>query len=515
MHKRVVIAIKVLVMVLIVRLPLLADTHSDIELFSQKIISSLELTPQSKISVSLLEKDRNYMLDLAPIYELIRAELVKKLSGSQVLFTSIEGRSSSVVYDLLTRQPVDGGVRLKELDTLFLSGDYTIDSDSLIYCTIQLSTSLARTLCSSTFEIQKKDALPSFKAKLFRYVSDKKLKEQTLYRGRVIEAVNAMVNASEGNLFYYPAAFRFVKENPYANVKQLDLLKEVLSYRYGVLFRSDASAKITVSYDGVVLIERDGNSVTLADLVDGEALLPDNFDRDMSKVLVPVRDYKKEEVHYEDRPFRKGESFVPQKIKEIFEVDFPSLFSPLRADSLRSLFYNRENSILVGTLQKSDRATGRETVSYRWSSSEEWITRLEQLQKRGRRFHVSTKVMKVLQDELSATRYWAIIKQDWETYYQGSPVYSDMGFLLVNFDFDMSNHKLKEFKISYRLWFYDYRYKELETGLGRVDKLRYDLEQYFVDPHKGVSGIPINLKEELVSYIVKKADEVDKRIFLQ
>ncbi len=76
--------------------------QSEIDAFSQKIISSLDLSPQSTISVSLIENDRHYMSDLSPIYELIRENLVGKLSGSQVQFTSVDGSSSALVYDLLS-----------------------------------------------------------------------------------------------------------------------------------------------------------------------------------------------------------------------------------------------------------------------------------------------------------------------------------------------------------------------------------------------------------------------------
>jgi len=71
-------------------------------------------------------------------------------------------------------------------------------------------------------------------------------------------------------------------------------------------------------------------------------------------------------------------------------------------------------------------------------------------------------------------------------------------FLLVNFDFDaIANSGI--FKIYYRLWFYDYRYDDLELGIKRQDKLINDINAIFIED-TGISGLDYSLKKGIMNF---------------
>ena len=111
--------------------------------------------------------------------------------------------------------------------------------------------------------------------------------------------------------------------------------------------------------------------------------------------------------------------------------------------------------------------------------------------------------MGLFKDNLDRSRYWAVVKQKWQTKdLTGHTVYQDDGFLLVNFDFE-ADIKLRDFKIYYRLWFYNYKYDNLELRITRYDKLINDIKQYFLD-NNAFSGIDSTLKKGMMEFIVDK-----------
>jgi hypothetical protein len=117
---------------------------------------------------------------------------------------------------------------------------------------------------------------------------------------------------------------------------------------------------------------------------------------------------------------------------------------------------------------------------------------------------VHTAPIGIFADNLDPHRFWAVVLQRWQTLDRfGMAVYEDQGFLLVNFDFD-DNAAVREFRIHCRLWFYDYRYDDAETGVRRHEKLANDINRYFV---QGVDGIDDALKgamRDLLIATVKK-----------
>jgi len=194
---------------------------------------------------------------------------------------------------------------------------------------------------------------------------------------------------------------------------------------------------------------------------------------------------------------------VRDRIFETFNEYYPALFTPFNYNKLNEIFaVKKEPSILVGIVKSSDPSTGKEIVAYSWQKSQQWLDHLKKLHDvDNRTFEISTSVMKIFNDDLDPNRYWAIIRQNWKTIDGfGKTVYSDDGFLFVNFDFT-ADQVLKDFKIYYRLWFYEYQYDDLELGIKRYAKLENDITTHFKNGIKSVSG---SLKSEMCDYLISQ-----------
>jgi hypothetical protein len=89
----------------------------------------------------------------------------------------------------------------------------------------------------------------------------------------------------------------------------------------------------------------------------------------------------------------------------------------------------------------------------------------------------------------------------------GHAVYTDEGFLFVNFDFD-DKMGLKDLKIHYRLWFNDYKYDDLELKIKRHKKLENDIKTYF---ESGLSGIDSTIKKGMREFLIEKVRQRNSR----
>lgn len=193
---------------------------------------------------------------------------------------------------------------------------------------------------------------------------------------------------------------------------------------------------------------------------------------------------------------------IRDKIFETFNIYYPAIFNPFDYEKLNTIFFDKkEPSILVGIVNSSDPTTGKEIVTYRWQTKQAWLDHLKKLVEVDHRtFEIKTSVMKVFNDDLDANRYWAIVRQNWKTKDSfGKTIYQDDGFLFVNFDFT-ADKVLKDFKIYYRLWFFEYQYDDLELGIKRYEKLEKDITDHFKNGIK--SGLSDNLKNAMCSYLI-------------
>lgn len=205
-----------------------------------------------------------------------------------------------------------------------------------------------------------------------------------------------------------------------------------------------------------------------------------------------------------ERPFRTpSEVKVRDTIFKTFSTYYPQLFNPFNFEKLNQIFFNKKNpSILTGTVRQSDSLTGREIVDYRWITTNEWLDHLKKLHDvDNRTFDVHATVMKIFRDDLDPNRYWAIVRENWKTLDAfGKIVYEDNTFQFYNFDFT-TDRVLKDFKIYYRLWFYEYQYDDLETGIKRHEKLKRDITTYF---RNGIKSMSSTLNKAIYKYFVSQ-----------
>jgi hypothetical protein len=251
----------------------------------------------------------------------------------------------------------------------------------------------------------------------------------------------------------------------------------------------------------------DGKRYSRAKLVNQEPLLPDSFpEENDSYHIVPTSMPSTKEPGIESRKYMThDEKAVRDIIYATIDKYYPALFNPFNYQKLDELYVDQGcPSILVGTKVLDDPAKGREEIRYTWQNKKDWLNSLKKaVEERQRRFNVKTSVMGVFNDNLDQNRYWVIVKQNWQSKDQaGHVVYKDDSFFPVSFDFDADN-KLKDFKIYYRLWFYDYKYDDLELGIKRHEKLARDIKQYFMDD-KGISGIENSLKKAMTDFMISK-----------
>lgn len=138
---------------------------------------------------------------------------------------------------------------------------------------------------------------------------------------------------------------------------------------------------------------------------------------------------------------------------------------------LSKVFQGKQKNILKGRAIQGK----EEKVQYYWTSADEWVTSLKEMVGAGKRFQVSLAIIWMYQDLNSPNRFWAVVKQQWETVdANGSTLYRDDGFLFLNFDLDELK-KPRNLRVNYRLWFYNYKQTDVKTGLKPHERLAQDI----------------------------------------
>lgn len=481
-------------------------TTGAIQKFANELITGLDISPGAKLSVTVLEEDRKHMLTLSPVFDELRDQLSGKV---EVDFHSGNGSSVAVLYQMIS----SGRALSTEAvaDTLILSGSYEVESSDLVYCTIELMTTSQRKVCEETFEIHAKSAPAAYRAKLFFKIKGEEKLTDVKYTGKVIEKLDALMNSEGNRVFLANKAYRIRKLNPYAVLEQVAIFRSVLTSRYGITDSPNSSSTISILNGGAVEIQANGEKSMLAGMIDGESMMPDMFDDEMSSMgvatLTPSNTIAYEDVPYQDDKMKA----VRSSIVKTFEVDYPKMFAPFNMTKLKSVFKGGvEPRIFVGRVAQSDPKTGREVVEYNYITRDKWLAGLQSASSKGRIFDIDTKVMNIYTDPIVSSRFFAVVKQSWDTKFNKRVVYHDDGFLIISFDYDFRNGRARDFKIHQRLWFYDYRYDDRELGMSRVAKLRVDLDKHFVN--RKMQGISSDLKMEIRNLILKKADQVDQKL---
>jgi len=485
-----------------------ASFESDIELLALEMAKTLKLSPQTQLSITTIDRDKAYMLSMAPIFTSLVSYLQPYVSDIKI--HSFRGEENAIIREIVrTSGPNYRPVRLYEpqVDSLIMLGSYYMmenTADSVNFSVTVMDLCGRKLFQSAEYTVTRKEAPVSLKREVFARLSDNAQVSEMLYRGRVIQKLETLFNSPNNNLLSYPALYRFEHNHPYAIQWQVHALREVLTIAYGVSFDANSRNSITLEPTGTISFKHENTIRPVDDMVDGEPLFPpallDGFDSLVYLYTDPRAPGRA--AHVEKKAFdTPGEKTVQERITETFTVYYPSLFSPLKPAMIDRVFADKDHpSILVGSVVSVDPSTGREIVKYGWHSKKAWLAGLMRAQEQKERFfEVSADVLAVFCDNLNPSRYWAIVLQQWQTkdrYHK--IVYQDDGFLIVNFDF-AADRTLREFKVHYRLWFYNYRYDDIELGLLRHEKLVQDIQQYFIE---GIGGIDASLKQAMLDCLV-------------
>jgi hypothetical protein len=495
---------KTVLLVLINVNVLFASFDKDLANIAAGIAANLKLSPDKPLYITTIQEDKRYMLSMEPVYKKLKESL--KQYASEVRFKSPQGPEIETIIGII-RSGTSMNLEEITVDSLILTGSYFLMNQTLdkINCVLKIQDVRAVGLYESDeFAIAAEDCPPALKRIVFDKLNDKESYAEIEYKGYVIEKLERLFNAGDNDLLMPPAVYSFENKHPYAISYQVNALKEILNLKYGISFNQESTNKIIIPADGTLIFLRNGKQRPLQKIIDGEPLYGNDFSAQCSSYVYlnsSTANSGKGKKAEEKKFTTEGETKVRDKIFETFNTYYPALFNPFDFDKLDRIFVDKnEPSILVGIVKGSDPATGKEIVTYSWQTKQVWLDHLKKLHDvDNRTFEVKTAVMKVFNDDLDPNRYWAIVRQTWKTKDGfGKTVYKDDGFLFVNFDF-AADRVLKDFKIYYRLWFYEYQYDDLELGIKRYDKLKNDIVRHFKN---GIKSVSDSLKNAMCDYLV-------------
>lgn len=480
------------------------------ESLAMDMAETMQLTPDNILRVLIIPDDERYMLSITPITKSIMKYI--RIYVKEVYFNTFQSGEQSIIQSHI----ISDNVKHKLSDDkpmkpckFIMSGRYYLlnKKTDRINFSLEIIKNKRKTVFQSIeYSISSTDCPKALKRKIFTKIQDKQEYANIEYRGRVIDQLNIIFNTIDNNFLAAPAIYKFELKHPYALQWQIDELKNILAAKYLISFNQKSSNYIRIDQTGSFLIKRNNLENSISKLVDGEPLLPDKYLHAFDSLLYLHAQFNNATTiaPVEKKRFStKKELTVKNMIREIFSDYYPKLFNPFNYEVLNSLFISKDRpSILVGFKKSSNPVTGKEVVRYRWHSKQSWLTALlKSYHQKEHFFEVQTEVMGIFEDNCDNNRYWAIVLQIWKTKDRsGHIVYEDKGFLIVNLDFK-SDLTINNFKIHYRLWFYEYQFDEVELGLSRYQKLTNDLDNYFVN---GITGIDENLKNSMRSFIIKK-----------
>lgn len=485
-----------------------ASFDKDITNIAVEIADNLKLSPGKPLYITTLPLDEEYMLPMDPIFD--RLEKALKPKVSEIRFRSLQGTEEKTIIGIIR-----GGNSLRTdevaIDSIIMTGSYFISDQprDRINCVLRIQDIRAQKLYKSEeFVIDSLDSPPQLQREVFSQLHDDESFGIISYGGRIIKQLENLFNTQNNNLLVPPSTYVFENRNPYAINYQVNTVKKILTLKYGISFLEDSanntSNKVIVQADGTLIFVRDGKTWELQKIISSNSLFKNEFSSQCDSYIYlrpsinGSGEYKKPETRKIVKP---EEIKFRDQIVETFNNYYPKLFNPFNYDALNKIFVDtKEPPILIGKRISSNPKTGKEDVQYTWMTKNKWLYNFKQLHDTaGLSFDVRTHVMNIFKDDLNSNRYWAIVRQNWKTKdINGVTVYQDDGFLFVNFDFT-ADWVLKDFKVYYRLWFYEYQFDDIELGIKRYEKLERDITTYFKNGIKSVSG---SLKNVMCSYLI-------------
>lgn len=485
-----------------------ASFSSNLDTLAKKMAIELQLSPQRPLSITSFDIDENYILPIRPIW----LELKEKLApyAKTVTFNPFRGNRST---EKIIEAPEYGPISTPELkiDSLQLKGYCRIrknDSSKINFKIKVVDINDLLIYESKEFIITIADCPPETEADIFDPLTNSDSFRELQYKGFLIKELDDLFNTPGNNLRAAPRTYRFEKHNQNALNWQVEQLRDILSRRYYLTISNTSSNVIAIEQSGSVIFSREGKRYSRANLVQGESAWPESYpDAHASYIFSNSSSQSSEETTFESRKFTTvPEITMRDTIFKIFDTYYPELFNNFNYQKLNEIFFSEKgnSTILTGTKLVDDPTSGREEISYRWRTKTDWLDSLKKsIEVRNRRFCIKTSIMQIFNDKTDENRYWAIVRQKWQTkdLLTGNVVYQDDGFLLVNFDFNAEDNKLKDFKIYYRLWFYDYKYDDLERGVKRYEKLASDIRTAFFGKN-AIGSIDSTLKKRMTDFLI-------------
>lgn len=489
-------------------LPVSASFNNEINKIAVEITERLNLSTSKPLYITTLPYDEECRLPLEPIYDMLEEALKSKVS--QIRFTSLNGNEERIINGI-GRIGIPLVTYDVAVDSLIMTGSYFI-MDQLknrINCVVKIQDIRAQKLYKSKeFSIDSVDCPPQLQREVFTPLHNEESIGMIRYRGQIIKQLEDLFNTPNNNLLVPPALYAFDKQTNYAIPYQVNALKNILSLNYGIRFLEDStnssSNKIIVRADGTLVFIRDGKSIELQKIIGINSIFPTNSlgqCNSYTDFFSPPGNSDELKKPYEKKIKTLQEIEIRDQIVKTFNSYYPSLFNPFNYDALNKIYYDtKKPSILMGKRISSNPNTGKEEVEYTWMTKKIWLDHFKHLHDTDNcTFDVHTQVLKIFKDDRNCDRYWAIVRQNWKTKdILGVTGYQDDGFLFVYFDF-IADQVLKDFKIYYRLWFYEYQFDETERHIKRYEKLERDITEHFKN---GVSGVSVNLKNTMCSYLV-------------
>jgi len=414
-----------------------------------------------------ISDDGRYGLDLTPLFESLNHAITHR--DSSILFSTINRNelqlTGSYLFDPISRSLAVKLFLFNDDELLFQSG--SID----IYHAIET-------------------AIPHSDRLFDRGFNEEKLCVQ----GVISDRINSVIRSGTlPDILLKARSFRVVGRSGNATLSWDEIVfVQWLENQFGTTLSSTAQAKMIFTNDGSVTFRLGSQQQTVrAVLPAGDPAIENASSRDGYLTAVEQSNRFRYERVQPELPI---ENKIMDTISTFFGETYPALFTRFSSQQLLSLFpQQNERSVLAGAVISATE------VRYQWLTPQNWVNRLEQLHRSGRQFNVQCEVREIIQDPHSPYRFWAVVDQKWRTRNSnGEELYSDRGFLLVNFDFG-TNGSLQNVALHYRLWFYNYPFQIAnDTHFSRQSAITRDVTMGLSNVHGVDSSLKEQVKESLL-----------------
>lgn len=454
---------------------------------AKNMVQLLQIPAKGSFSFSATEKDENYLLPVTSLYDLLAKRI--RRHNKRFLINVLDGENQRLVQSLYVKASAGGyediEIREARVDSLIVGTSLYLSSSGKLYARFVVCDLGSQVrFQSEKLRVPRKGPEAEFLEDLFDIIDDGEGVEMLRFREAAIQKLSSNLMA-DPNMTSSQNIFAFKKDWTYANFEQVDAIEQILRVKFGFRFDPGSRDRITVNRAGGLEFRKRGKKLEIPRMIDVEPILGDDFKPEADSLIVPADEMA---TTFAKIPItRQDDRDVFDRIRETIENQLASAYNRMDFGYLSKVFADNQRSILRGKVSSNPKA-GREKVRYYWDSKQKYLNGLKRLVgKKGYRLDVALKLMGIYQED--ANRYWAVVYQKWKTKKKnGKVVYRDDGFLFINFDF-ADNRNKPVFKIYYRIWIYNYKFGNPETGFTRADFIQRDFDGvFFPAKAKGIGG---------------------------